>query len=373
MSVLTKLFLIATLALSAANAQESSGAAAAAPTSSASSGFQFKETYPTDGSVPTPKQEWMAIIAAANITDAPVQKASGDNGPQQSGSDDPYCDWTFTGCTRQTDIVACPKGQWGITYDDGPTEFSPQLYDFLDQTQQKATFFMIGGQVIKFPQHVQRAFKAGHEMAIHTWSHSYLTTLTNEQVVAELKWTELAIKEATGYSPRFFRPPYGDIDDRVRSIAAALGFTPVIWNHDTDDWMAVESPGFDVQWIDGNATEWANAAQSSQDGGISLEHDLYNVTVDAAIRILPTLQKAYKVTTVGACSGQQSYKEGAAATNATSSSSSPASTAATSGVTPNSSTSASSDKDQEGAASHMVARTAIGAAALIGAVSYLVA
>lgn len=142
-------------------------------------------------------------------------------------------------------IGDCPKGQWGLTYDDGPSDVSPQLYDFLKTTNQKATLFMIGSNVRKYPATVKRAFDEGHEIAIHTWTHSYMTTLSNEQIVAELKWTELAIKEVTGVSPRLFRPvsffflllllqfpniyyffkPYGDIDDRVRDIGTALGFT----------------------------------------------------------------------------------------------------------------------------------------------------
>ncbi|CAO3598878.1 unnamed protein product [Absidia cylindrospora] len=317
--MLPKLFLLAATALVSVNAQSSS----AAPFGS---GFTFKETYPSGGSKPAPKPEWMDLLKNANITDAPVLKGGAD-GPTQSGDADPYCDWTFTGCTRDDDIVACPKGQWGITYDDGPTEFSPKLYDFLDTTQQKATLFMIGGQVVAFPDLVTRAYKSNHEIAMHTWSHSYLTTETNEQIVAELMWTATAIKEVTGVTPRFYRPPYGDIDDRVRSIGHALGFTPVIWNHDTDDWRSAEDKNFDVKWIDGNATEWASEAQTAEVGGISLEHDLYQKTVDAAIRILPTLQKAYKVTTVGQCVGQQSYKEGGA-NNATSSASASASSSA---------------------------------------------
>ncbi|KAI8339582.1 hypothetical protein BC941DRAFT_420891 [Chlamydoabsidia padenii] len=301
--MLPKLFILAATALLSVNAQTSS--------STPSAPFAFKETYPSGGSKPTPKPEWMELIKNANITNAPVVKA-GANGPTQSGSADPYCDWTFTGCTRPDDIVACPKGQWGITYDDGPTAFSGKLYDFLDTTQQKSTLFMIGGQVVAFPDLVTRAYKSGHELAMHTWSHSYLTTETNEQIVAELMWTATAIKEVTGVTPRFYRPPYGDIDDRVRSIGHALGFTPVIWNHDTDDWKVAEDKTFDEKWIDGNATKWASDAASATVGGISLEHDLYQKTVDAAIRILPTLQKAYKVTTVGQCVGQQSYKEGSA-------------------------------------------------------------
>ncbi|KAG2228948.1 hypothetical protein INT48_006153, partial [Thamnidium elegans] len=193
------------------------------------------QSYPAAGSKPVPKPEWVELIKNANITNAPVLKSNGDDGPNVNG-EDKYCDWAMSGCMGSS-IGDCPKGQWGLTFDDGPSEFSPILYDFLKTTNQKATLFMIGANVIKHPQIVKRAFDEGHELAIHTWTHSFMTTLSNEQIIAELKWTELAIKEVTGVSPRLFRPPYGDIDDRVRDIGTALGFTSVIWDHDTNDWM----------------------------------------------------------------------------------------------------------------------------------------
>jgi peptidoglycan/xylan/chitin deacetylase (PgdA/CDA1 family) len=64
---------------------------------------------------------------------------------------------------------------------------------------------------------------------VHTWSHHPLTTLTNEQIIAELGWTRKAIKDVAGVSPLTMRPPYGDIDDRVRAISMAMDLTPVIW------------------------------------------------------------------------------------------------------------------------------------------------
>ncbi|OBZ82634.1 Chitin deacetylase [Choanephora cucurbitarum] len=279
-----------------------------------------KESYPADGSKPVPKPEWLELIKNANITNAPVLKSQGSDGPSTSGPDN-YCDWAKSGCVG-TSIAACPKGMWGLTFDDGPSNVSPVLYDFLKTTNQKATLFMIGSNVIKYPQTVKRAYDEGHEIAIHTWTHSYMTTLTNEQIVAELKWTELAIKEIIGVSPRLFRPPYGDIDNRVRDIGTALGFTSVIWNHDTNDWMLAENyPGFKASYIDGNFTEWINEAKTASSGGLSLEHDILKPTVDAAIKNLPNLQKAYNVVTVGQCAGVSSYKESnaTAPVNATSS------------------------------------------------------
>jgi peptidoglycan/xylan/chitin deacetylase (PgdA/CDA1 family) len=231
-------------------------------------------------------------------------------GPQpEVPGKDPHCDWTFTGCFGKEDLHQCPKGQFSLTYDDGPSEFSPKLYDYLDEVNVKATFFMVGGQVVKFPDHTLRAFKAGHELAMHTWSHNYMTTLTNEQIVAELKWNELAIKEVTGVAPKFFRPPYGDIDNRVRDVARALGFIPVIWTHDTNDWAYANNPkGYPESWVTGNVTKWAHDAPSAAHGGISLEHDLYKETVDVAIKIIPTLKKVYELVPSGQCNGVAPYK-----------------------------------------------------------------
>lgn len=61
---------------------------------------------------------------------------------------------------------------------------------------------------------------SGDDIAVHTWSHPYMTTLSNEMVVAELGWTMQIIHDSTaGRLPRFWRPPYGDSDNRVRAIA----------------------------------------------------------------------------------------------------------------------------------------------------------
>lgn len=94
MSILTRLFVLATLALSAANAQGSSAAASVIPSAS---GFQFKEKYPEPGSVPSPKPEWMSLIANANITDAPIVKSSGSNG-----------NWfSYRGNEKKTELPSC--------------------------------------------------------------------------------------------------------------------------------------------------------------------------------------------------------------------------------------------------------------------------
>lgn len=131
---------------------------------------------------------------------------------------------------RATDITQCPdKGTWGLSFDDGPSPYTPLLLDYLNEKKLRTTFFLVGSRVISRPEMVQAEYMAGHQLSVHTWSHPSLTTLSNEQIVAELGWTKKVIKDATGVTPNTFRPPYGDIDDRVRAIAAQMGLTPIIW------------------------------------------------------------------------------------------------------------------------------------------------
>ena len=90
---------------------------------------------------------------------------------------------------------------------------------------QKNTFFEIGSQIVQNYPLTQREYSEGHEIAIHTWSHPDLTTLTAEEIYAELAWTIYAVHSSIGQTPKLFRPPYGNIDDNVRMVAAQLGLT----------------------------------------------------------------------------------------------------------------------------------------------------
>jgi hypothetical protein len=140
---------------------------------------------------------------------------------------------------------------------------------------------------------VQAEYMAGHQLSVHTWSHPALTTLTNEQIVAELGWTAKVIKAVTGVTPNTMRPPYGDIDDRVRAIAMAMGFTPIIWtgvggnDFDTDDWH-IASGQVSASGVLAAFTSILNLAPMLNTGFIVLEHDLYQQSVDLAVGyILP--------------------------------------------------------------------------------------
>ncbi|KAH9475004.1 Chitin deacetylase [Psilocybe cubensis] len=203
--------------------------------------------------------------------------------------DSDRCWWTCGGCTRPTDIVECPAAMdWGLTYDDGPSLYSSDLLAYLDEVKIKSTFFVVGSRVISHPDILQAEYMAGHQIAVHTWSHASLTTLTNEEIIAELGWTKKVIKDVLGVTPNMMRPPTGDIDDRVRAISQAMGLTPVMWSRasdtslfDTDDFN-IRSGKTTAHEVLQNWGAIMKNATSRSSGFIVLAHDLFEQTVQMA-------------------------------------------------------------------------------------------
>ncbi|KAG9128128.1 chitin deacetylase [Ceratobasidium sp. 392] len=201
------------------------------------------------------------------------------------------CWWSCGSCTRDTDVSTCPdKMTWGLTFDDGPSPYTPKVLNYLEDKKLKATFYVIGSNVIDKPAILQATYLAGHEIALHTWSHRALTTLSNEEIIAELGWNRKAIKDVTGLSPKTMRPPYGDIDDRVRAICKAMNLTPVLWTtegelqYDTNDWR-VNDPATQGSGpaLLKEFNSLLDRASSLNTGFVSLQHDLFAQTVNMAV------------------------------------------------------------------------------------------
>ena len=149
------------------------------------------------------------------------------------------------------------------------------------------------------------SYADGHQIAVHTWSHPYLTSLTNAEIVAELLWTRQIIYDILGVEPAYMRPPYGDIDNRVRYICNMLGFKVVIWDFDTEDWM-IDNGLTAESVISGFESNVTNVfmASSATTGFITLEHEMYNYTVAAAEPMLTFgIQAGLKPMSVAQCVG----------------------------------------------------------------------
>ncbi|GAA6045281.1 hypothetical protein NBRC10513_007663 [Rhodotorula toruloides] len=184
--------------------------------------------------------------------------------------------------------------QRDFTLDDGPNCSHNAFYDFLDEQKQKATLFYIGSNVLDWPLEAQRGLADGHEICAHTWSHRYMTSLTNEQVFAEFYYSKKAIKDVLGVTVQCWRPPYSDVDDRVRYIANSLGMQTQIWRDNTFDYEIATLPR---SQIEANYADIIKAGQNgtfANNGTIVLTHEFNNDTMSLMMENYPKIKAAFK-------------------------------------------------------------------------------
>ena len=110
------------------------------------------------------------------------------------------------------------------------------ILDLLDQYNAKATFFLVGIWVDKYPELVQEIAKRGHEIGNHSDSHAHFTQISDAQIRQELKDCSDKIEALTGTRPTLFRPPYGDYNSKVITVVRDAGYEAVQWSIDSLDW-----------------------------------------------------------------------------------------------------------------------------------------
>lgn len=119
-----------------------------------------------------------------------------------------------------------------LTFDDGPSPvFTPEILDILDKYHVKATFFMIGKNMDKYPNIVREVLRRGHVIGNHTYDHpKNIELLTQAQVIRELDHCEEVIERLTGSRAHLFRPPKGLVDGSVFTIANEEGYRTILWS-----------------------------------------------------------------------------------------------------------------------------------------------
>ena len=138
---------------------------------------------------------------------------------------------------RRTAEPSCRSGLVALTFDDGPARgLTVRLVHSLQRLHVPATFFMVGSRVRTAPYAARVVARAGFTVGNHTWSHSHLSRLSDPTVRSEIRRTAAILRQqGVPHSP-LMRPPYGDINPRVRADVHGLGLVPVLWDVDSDDW-----------------------------------------------------------------------------------------------------------------------------------------
>ncbi|MFY9807983.1 MAG: polysaccharide deacetylase family protein [Pseudonocardiaceae bacterium] len=142
--------------------------------------------------------------------------------------------------------AACPElagAGWrdsvALTFDDGPDpEGTPAVLDALARLRWTATFFMLGGQVARYPEVAAAVVAGGHEVAVHGFSHRNHLARGPIDVHQDVARAAAAVMAATGVRPRWFRPPYGVFTLGSLIAARRAGLQPVLWTAWGRDWEA---------------------------------------------------------------------------------------------------------------------------------------
>jgi peptidoglycan/xylan/chitin deacetylase (PgdA/CDA1 family) len=131
-------------------------------------------------------------------------------------------------------------GRVALTFDDGPDpDATPAILEALAAAGIPATFFVVGEQLMRHHSIAREVHAAGHELALHGFSHRRHPELIPPEARDEIPRGVGAFQAATGQSPKLFRPPYGRFSEHSYKATTALGLTPVYWSAWGLDWMDI--------------------------------------------------------------------------------------------------------------------------------------
>jgi peptidoglycan/xylan/chitin deacetylase (PgdA/CDA1 family) len=140
------------------------------------------------------------------------------------------------------DRTASGRG-YALTFDDGPhPQGTPAVLEILRRERVRATFFLVGEQVLRNQALAREIVDAGHAVALHCHRHRNLLRLTPPQVHEDIARAQEAIETHTGRSPELYRPPYGVLNAAALRRARARGWRTLLWSHWGRDWEARATP-----------------------------------------------------------------------------------------------------------------------------------
>jgi peptidoglycan/xylan/chitin deacetylase (PgdA/CDA1 family) len=245
----------------------------------------------------------IALVVAAGIA---LQAGLFDGGGSSSHASTP-AESTLpihpgpTGCTHALVFASDgspSRNEVALSFDDGPTANTEQLVKILLRYHATATFFLIGDQV-KGNEHLLRAMNGGGmELANHSYTHPADLATEGPQATRQLEMTNTAIRDATGFKPCLFRPPFGALTPDLVERAKQLGMTTAKWSVDSSDYLHPGTAVITQRVLDG-----------VRPGDIVVMHDnpeTRGQTVAALPGILQGLQsRGYRVVNISTLLGQR--------------------------------------------------------------------
>jgi peptidoglycan/xylan/chitin deacetylase (PgdA/CDA1 family) len=199
-------------------------------------------------------------------------------------------------CRFESEIsTSPPKKHLALTFDDGPEPVQTEyILKVLKQHNARATFFMIGEQVKKYPDLVAMVLSDGHHLiANHSWSHPNFHDIDVAEQTLQVEKTELAL--AQGMRHKLFRYPYGNSSCEANTYLRQQGYQIVGWHIDSCDWAFDKSGSVDAKEaaICGVLPQFHSdyvghvmASIRAHNGGIVLMHEIHPNTLKKLNEIL---------------------------------------------------------------------------------------
>ncbi len=161
------------------------------------------------------------------------------------------------------------------------------ILDILEKYEVKATFFLVGFWIDKYPELVKKIDEAGCEIGNHSRNHPKLSGVGNKKLDSEIDYVNEQIANLTGKTPKFFRAPFGDYDNALISRLEEKNMIGIQWNVDSLDWKGL------------TGAEIAKRVSKAKSGSIILCHNNSDNILDALPLVITGLKnKGYQLVTM---------------------------------------------------------------------------
>ena len=172
-----------------------------------------------------------------------------------------------------------------------------KIIEVLKSNNVKATFFMVGDWVEKYPEAVKKINQEGHEIGSHSDTHPHVNQLSSEENLEEIKTSSKKIEQITNKKVTLYRPPYGEYNNTVIKVANENNYIPIQWSLDTLDYTG----------ITGNEM-WNKIKDKISNGDIILMHNGTEHTADSLDMIIKNIkEKGFNLVTVSDLIYKENY------------------------------------------------------------------
>jgi len=174
--------------------------------------------------------------------------------------------------TEENKVAISFDAAWGA-------DKTREIMSICDSYGVKATFFLVGFWVEKYPDMVREIYNNGFEIGIHSNTHPDMTKLSKKQIREELEINISLIQDITGHRAKLFRPPYGYYNNDLIEVCEELDLSCIEWSVDSLDWK-----GLSAGEIAGRVTSRA------EKGSIVLFHNNSDCIIDGLKMVLEYFQ-----------------------------------------------------------------------------------